>query len=70
MTAVPLEVGPDATLEPGSPVPLFPSRIDSVPTGGVARNYVVSKDGTRFLLNQFVEQDSAPVTLILNPGAR
>jgi Tol biopolymer transport system component len=69
MTAVPLEVGPDATLEPGSPVPLFPSRIDNTVTGGVARNYVVSKDGT-FLLNQFVEQDRAPVTLILNLGAR
>jgi hypothetical protein len=50
-------------------VPLFPSRIDNTVTGGVARNYVVSKDGT-FLLNQFVEQDRAPVTLILNLGAR
>jgi Tol biopolymer transport system component len=69
LTAVALRVGPDAILEPASPVPLFPSRIDNTVTGGVARNYVVSKDGT-FLLNQFVEQDSAPITLILNLGAR
>ncbi len=39
-------------------------------TGGVARNYVVSKDGSQFLLNQFVVTDAAPVTLILNAGAR
>jgi hypothetical protein len=69
LTAVPLRVGPGATLEPGSPVPLFQSRIDNTRTLGVTRNYAVSRDGTRFLLNQFVEQDSAPITLILNPGA-
>jgi len=70
LTAVALRVDPGAAIEPASPVPLFPSRIDNTLTGGVTRNYVVSKDGTRFLLNQFVETDSAPVTLILNLGAR
>jgi Tol biopolymer transport system component len=69
LTAVPLGIGPGATLEPGSPVPLFPSRIDNTRTLGVTRSYAVSRDGTRFLLNQFVDQDSAPITLILNPGA-
>jgi serine/threonine protein kinase/Tol biopolymer transport system component len=68
LTAVPLRAGPGATLEPGSSVPLFPSRVHNTQTGGMTRSYAVARDG-RFLLNQSVEQDSAPITLILNPGA-
>ena len=54
------------TLEPGTPVALFPTRIFG---GGVdnaqGRQYDVSRDG-RFLINTVLDDASSPITLLLN----
>jgi Tol biopolymer transport system component len=55
-----------ATLEPGAPVVLFPTRI----VGGgadvqVGRNYDVAPDG-RFLINTELDSVAAPITLLMN----
>jgi hypothetical protein len=54
------------TLQPGTPVALFPTRIFG---GGVdnaqGRQYDVSRDG-RFLINTVLDEGSAPITLIQN----
>jgi hypothetical protein len=65
MMAAPVTVT-GATLEPGVPVMLFPTRI----VGGgvdvqVGRQYDVSPDG-RFLINTQLEGATAPITLIQN----
>jgi Tol biopolymer transport system component len=71
LMAVAIHVTPDGrTLEPSSPVPLFVTRISSTRTGGSRHEYVVAGDGQRFLMNTFVEQNAAPITLVLNAAAR
>jgi Tol biopolymer transport system component len=71
MMAAPITVN-GATLEPGSPVVLFQTRIVG---GGVdAQNqgqYDVAPDG-RFLINTVLAEASAPITLLQNwnPGAK
>jgi len=54
------------TLEPETPVALFPTRIFG---GGVdnaqGRQYDVSRDG-RFLINTVLDDASSPITLLLN----
>jgi len=70
LMAVPLRVATDRqAIEPGSPVPLFVTRISSTRTGGSRQEYIVSPDGRRFLMNTFVEQAGAPITLVLNPAS-
>jgi Tol biopolymer transport system component len=59
--------GDGRTIEPASPVPLFVTRVSSTRTGGSRHEYAVSGDGQRFLMNTFVEQNAAPITLVLNP---
>ncbi len=65
MMAVPITVI-GATLEPGTPVELFPTRILG---GGVdthsGRQYDVAPDG-RFLINTVLDSEAAPITLIQN----
>ena len=55
-----------ATLETGTPVVLFPTRIAS---GGVdaqqGRQYDVAPDG-RFLINTMLDSEAAPITLLQN----
>lgn len=50
-----------ATLAPGAPVALFPTRIVGDP--GQGRNYDVAPDG-RFLINTMLAEAAAPITLI------
>ena len=71
MMAAPINVN-GATLEPGTPVMLFPTRI----LGGGAdvqlgRQYDVTADG-RFLINTLLNQTAAPITLLQNwnPAAK
>jgi dipeptidyl aminopeptidase/acylaminoacyl peptidase len=53
-----------AKFEAGRPIVLFPARV--VPGAGANKQqYAVSRDG-RFLINQPVEESTAPITLILN----
>jgi Tol biopolymer transport system component len=65
MMAAPITVA-GATLEPGAPVVLFPTRIYG---GGVdvqlGRQYDVAPDG-RFLINAELESADAPITLLQN----
>jgi eukaryotic-like serine/threonine-protein kinase len=65
MMAVPVQVT-GTTLQAEKPVALFPTRISG---GGVDNNqdrqYDVSGDG-RFLINTVLQDDSSPITLILN----
>jgi Tol biopolymer transport system component len=67
LTSVSLRFGEDArSIEPASPVSLFPTRINGFPSGGSVVEYDVSGDGRRFLMNTLVEQTASPITLILN----
>jgi Tol biopolymer transport system component len=65
MMAAPIAVT-GTTLEPGTPVALFPTRIYG---GGVnniqGRQYDVTRDG-RFLINTVLDDASSPITLLLN----
>ena len=65
MMAVPITVT-GATLEPGAPVVLFPTRIVG---GGVdvqqGRQYDIAPDG-RFLINTELDTADAPITLLMN----
>jgi Tol biopolymer transport system component len=65
MMAAPLTIV-GATLEPGTPVVLFPTRI----VGGgedaqLGRQYDVAPDG-RFLINTVLESAPVPITLVMN----
>ena len=65
MMAAPITIV-GATLEPGTPVVLFPTRIvgggEDLQTG---RQYDVAPDG-RFLINTVLESAPVPVTLVMN----
>ena len=65
LTAAPIAVN-GASLEPGAPKVLFPSRIVG---GGVdsqqGRQYDVASDG-RFLINTELDSAPAPITLLMN----
>ena len=55
------------TLGVGRPVPLFPTRVGGAIDLASRHTYIVSPDGSRFLMNTILEQPAAsPVTLILN----
>ncbi|MFP5379462.1 MAG: TolB family protein, partial [Vicinamibacteria bacterium] len=70
LTAVPMTAEGDA-LKPGVPQTLF-----ALPVGGVRgislHRYIVSDDGARVLVDTVLEQQPAPISLILNwaPPAR
>ena len=72
MMAAPITVT-GATLAPGAPVPLFPTRIvgGGADAGSRGRQYDVTRDG-RFLINTVLDAAAAPITLIQhwNPEAK
>ena len=61
-----IDHGHRATLEPGVPVALFPTRIvgGGVDTG-LGRQYDMTRDG-RFLINTVLDEAPAPITLLTN----
>lgn len=70
LMAVPIAIGADGhSLRPGTPVALF-----KAPVGGVQgvslRSYIASADGQRFLVDALLEQEPAPISLILNWSGR
>ena len=66
LMSVTLAVAADRkSLQPGTPIVLFQTRVMGVPNGGSSIEYDVSRDGKRFLMNTMVEHNS-PITLILN----
>ena len=67
LMAVPLRFPPEGqTVEPGAPVPLFATRLASTLSSGSGEEYMVSRDGQRFLMNAFIERAELPITLVLN----
>jgi Tol biopolymer transport system component len=67
MMAAPVKLSPDSQfLETGTPLALFPVRIDPVP-GVFKQQYAMSSNGQRFLVNLATdEQATSPITLIYN----
>ena len=75
LMAVPIRAGSnDQSLDLGEPVPLFVTRTpDGVVSAGRRQQYVVSPDGSRFLVDTEGEASTPPpITLIVNwqPGQR
>ena len=54
------------TAEPGSPIPLFATRVGGALQGTFRQQYDVSSDGQRFLMNTITEEAASPITVILN----
>jgi eukaryotic-like serine/threonine-protein kinase len=71
LMAVPVGRGlDDQSIEPGKPIPLFSTRVSGgvITLGGRRQQYVVSPDGSRFLISTDAAESVAvpPITLILN----
>jgi len=65
--AVPIRFAPAAaTIEAGTPLPLFVTRVGGAVQVAHRPQYVVSRDGQRFLMNTLVEEPGAPITLLVN----
>jgi Tol biopolymer transport system component/predicted Ser/Thr protein kinase len=56
----------DAAVEAPGPVPLFQTQIGTVVQGAQKQQYVVSRDGQRFLVSNVIEEALSPIRLILN----
>jgi len=53
--------------ELAAPVPLFAGQVGTVPSGVAGAQYVVSRDGQRFLVNVFSHDErQTPIRWILN----
>ena len=58
--------GDDAVVKASAPVTLFQTRIGTVVQGAQKQQYVVSKDGQRFLVSNVIEEALSPIRVILN----
>jgi hypothetical protein len=66
LMAVPIAVMEGGrSLRPGAPVSLFQTRLGTI-QGVALHNYLAAPDGQHFLLDTLVEQQPAPINLILN----
>src|SRR4029453_10799203 len=66
LMAVPVQLDARGeNVDVGTPVPLFPTRLAGEPQNDSARQYMVSSDGQRFLLDPLTEV-SIPITVVLN----
>ena len=71
LMAVPIRIPSNAqTIETGSPVPLFATRVGGALTGLFNWQYDISPDGQRFLMNTIIEEAPSPITVILNWKAK
>ena len=67
LMAVPVKLSSDGTIDAGTPVRLFFTRIVGGPLQGTdPHQYAVSRDGQRFLISTVTEVDNSPITVILN----
>jgi hypothetical protein len=68
LMAVPIRMAFNGqSIEPAAPVPLFATRVGGAWQGPDRQQYVVSRDGQRFLMNTLAEGDNpSPITVILN----
>ena len=58
--------GDGQSVEPGVPVPLFPTHVGGAVTPLGRQQYVVSDNGQRFLMNTVSDEATRPITVILN----
>jgi hypothetical protein len=71
LMAVPIRVASTAqTIEVGSPVPLFATRVGGELSYPFNWEYDISPDGQRFLMNTIIEEAPSPITVILNWKAK
>ncbi len=69
LMVVSIQQASDGTFQAGVPAPLFETRIrSSLPGQGINTRpqYIVSRDGQRFLVHTFVKEDTSPIVAILN----
>jgi Tol biopolymer transport system component len=67
LMAVPIRLASNPqTAEPGSPTPLFATRVGGALQSSFMQQYDVSSDGQRFLMNTITEEAASPITVILN----
>jgi hypothetical protein len=59
------EAYPLTGVDVGTPVPLFATQVGGIPQNNYARNYSVSRDGQRFLVDTLKEV-TLPITVLLN----
>ena len=60
----------DSRVDIGTPTRLFQAPVEGSVQGGIAHTYTPSLDGQRFLMTTFVEQPSAPLTVLLHQVPR
>jgi Tol biopolymer transport system component len=66
LIAVPMALRPGgSTLRPGAAVQLFRAKVGAV-QGISLHNYIVARDGQRFLLDTVIEEIPAPISVIVN----
>jgi len=67
LTAVPIQVNSSGQIEPGAPMPLFPTRLGGAVQALERQQYVVALDGQRFLMSTVPDNISpSPITVVLN----
>jgi hypothetical protein len=67
LMAVPIQPGTASIgIQAGAPVPLFTTRVGGAVQPLYRQEYIVSKDGQRFLMNTATDESTPAVTLILN----
>jgi len=67
LMAVPIRLASNPqTAEPGSPTPLFATRVGGTLQGTFMQQYDVSSDGQRFLMNTITGEGASPITVVLN----
>ena len=71
LMAVPIAPSRDGqSVEPGTPVPLFQTRVGGAVQALGRQQYMVSDDGQRFLMNALTDEATRPITVILNWNPR
>ena len=65
LVAVPIALRPDGTLQPGTAVPLFTTRIGAV-QGVALHGYIPAPDGQKFLIEELIDEAPPPISVILN----
>ena len=66
LMAVPIHQSNKETIEAGKPVPLFDTRIGGAVQSNYTQQYMVASNGSRFLMNTVVEENTRPITIRLN----
>jgi dipeptidyl aminopeptidase/acylaminoacyl peptidase len=54
------------SLDAGTPMPLFLTRVGGAQQANSLAQYVVPGDGQRFLMNTIADEDAAPIVVVLN----